>query len=58
MALAANSMIFSCRANRGVEGLPPNWEHVVLDKKMIVKLHNLGIEYRQERLRNVRGMDE
>jgi hypothetical protein len=29
-----------------------------MDKKMIDKLHKLGVPYRQERLRNVRPMDE
>lgn len=47
-----------CRAHRNTEALPPNWEHVVLDKKMIDKLHKLNIDYRQERQRAPRMMDE
>lgn len=31
--------------------LPQNWEHVILDKKAIEKLHERGIEYHQERVR-------
>ena len=32
--------------------LPQNWDHVVLDRKAIVKLKSEGIEYHQERIRS------
>lgn len=37
-----------CRARTA---LPANYEFIVLDKKAITKLHNLGIEYHQDRIR-------
>jgi hypothetical protein len=31
--------------------MPNNFNYIVLDKKAINKLHSLGIEYHQERIR-------
>ena len=31
--------------------MPNNFNYIVLDKKAINKLHSLGIDYRQERIR-------
>ncbi|SMR48189.1 unnamed protein product [Zymoseptoria tritici ST99CH_1A5] len=55
---ARNMKLTMLEAHRNTEALPPNWEHVVLDKKMIDKLHKLNIDYRQERQRAPRMMDE
>jgi len=32
--------------------LPENWEHIVLDKKAIEKIHSRGINYQQARMRS------
>ena len=36
---------------RGKSVLPDNFQFVVLDKKAINKLHSLGIDYQQDRIR-------
>ncbi len=45
---------------RGRQPLPPNFKFIVLDKKAMVKLEQLGIPYEQERIRggNVVQIDE
>lgn len=39
------------RLCRGRSVLPRNFEFIVLDKKAIIKLQNLGIPYHQDRIR-------
>jgi len=36
---------------KGRSIMPNNFNYIVLDKKAINKLHSLGIDYRQERIR-------
>lgn len=38
---------------RGRSVLPRNFDKIVLDRKAIVKLHELGIPYTQDRLRGI-----
>ena len=40
------------RKSRGRVHLPENWEHIVLDKKAIEKIHSRGINYQQARMRS------
>ena len=40
------------RKIRGRVHLPENWEHIVLDKKAIEKIHSRGINYQQARMRS------
>ena len=49
------------RANfesRGRSVLPVNFNFIVLDKKAITKLHSLGIDYQQERIRGGQNVVE
>lgn len=38
--------------------LPDNWEHIVLDRKLIHKLHERGIQYVQNPVRAARAAEE
>ena len=44
--------------SRGRSVLPANFNFIVLDKKAITKLHSLGIEYQQDRIRGGQNVVE
>lgn len=54
MCILGSADVNMCYRGRSV--LPRNFDHIVLDKKAIEKLHSLGIDYQQGRLRGVNAL--